>query len=101
MKNNLFNQWDYGDKELTLKQKAQLVDDYIDIFIRTLSTTFEELDIWTSGSVLYNHVSIGCSAKIKKQCLSKKRIEELKTKCSECGKEYDDFVKYWKERDFD
>lgn len=81
----------YGNK-LTLKQQVDLADDLLDIYIGQLNDLLPDADLWMSGSVLHNALSVGCGASVKIQLLSKKGVIENVEKCSGCGRKHDDFV---------
>jgi len=81
----------YGNK-LTLKQQVDLADDLLDIYISQLNDLLPDADLWMSGSVLYNSLTVGCAAGVKIQLLPKKRVIDNVEKCSNCGRKYDDFV---------
>ncbi len=84
----------YGN-ELTLKQQVELADDLLDVYITQLNDLLPDADLWMSGSVLYNSLSVGCSANVKIQLLGRKKILENIEKCSSCGRELDTFIKKW------
>ena len=84
----------YGNK-LTLKQQVDLADDLLDVYITQLNDLLPDADLWMSGSVLYNSLSVGCSAGVKVQLLGRKKIMENIEKCSSCGRELDTFIKKW------
>jgi len=89
----------YGNK-LTLKQQVDLADDLLDIYIGQLNDLLPDADLWMSGSVLYNSLSVGCGAGVKVQLLSRKRILENIEKCSGCGRELDTFIKKYHLEDY-
>ena len=89
----------YGNK-LTLKQQVDLADDLLDVYIGQLNDLLPDADLWMSGSVLYNSLSVGCGAGVKVQLLSRKRILENIEKCSNCGRKYDNFIKKWHLKDY-
>jgi len=88
---NSIKELTYGNK-LTLKQQVDLADDLLDIYIGQLNDLLPDADLWTSGSVLYNSLSVGCGAGVKIQLLSKKKVIENIEECSGCGRKHDDFV---------
>ena len=84
----------YGNK-LTLKQQVDLADDLLDIYITQLNDLLPDADLWMSGSVLYNSLSVGCAAGVKIQLLSKKGVLDNVEKCSNCGRKHDDSTIRW------
>jgi len=84
----------YGNK-LTLKQQVELADDLLDIYISQLNDLLPDADLWMSGSVLYNSLSVGCSSGVKIQLLGRKNILKNIEKCSSCGRELDTLIKKW------
>ncbi len=85
----------YGDEKLTLKEQVAMADDLLDVYISQLNDLLPKADLWMSGSVLYNSLSVGCSPKVKIQLLGRRRILENIEKCSGCGRELDTFIKKW------
>ena len=85
----------YGESDLTLKEQCEIADDLLDVYISQLNDMLPDVDLWMSGSVLYNRLSVGCGEEVKMQLLSKKKILENAEKCSDCGREYTDGVKRW------
>jgi len=90
----------YGDEKLTLKEQVDLADDLLDMYISMLNDTLPDVDLWMSGSVLYNSLSVGCGEGVKMELLSKKQIMESIGKCSSCGEKYSDLVKSWVLKDY-
>lgn len=84
----------YGNK-LTLKQQVELADDLLDVYITQLNDLLPDADLWMSGSVLYNSLSVGCSSGVKIQLLGRKNIMKNIEKCSNCGRAYDNLIKKW------
>lgn len=89
----------YGNK-LSLKEQADLADDLLDIYVSQLNDLLPDADLWMSGSVLHNSLSVGCGAGVKMELLSKKQIMESVGKCSSCGSKYSDLVKSWVLEDY-
>lgn len=96
---NSIKELTYGNK-LTLKQQVDLADDLLDIYIGQLNDLLPDADLWTSGSVLYNSLSVGCGEGVKIELLSKKQIMESIGKCSSCGEKYSDLVTSWVIEDY-
>jgi len=85
----------YADKDLTLKQQADLVDKYLDMQYNMLWSTFPDLKLTRSGSVLYNDSSISVGDGVKVLLLSKKDINESIRKCSGCGRAHSEQTQEW------
>jgi len=85
----------YGDEKLTLKEQADLADDLLDIYISQLNDLLPDVDLWMSGSVLQNSLSVGCGEGVKIQLLSRKNVIENIEKCSGCGRKNEDIVIKW------
>jgi len=90
----------YGDEKLSLKEQVALADDLLDIYISMINDTLPDVDLWMSGSVLHNSLSVGCGAGVKIQLLGRKKILENIEKCFSCGREYDSFIKKWHLEDY-
>lgn len=90
----------YGSEKLSLKEQVDLADDLLDVYISQLNDLLPDADLWMSGSVLYNSLSVGCSAGVKVQLLGRKKILEDIEKCSNCGRKYDNFIKEWHLKDY-
>ena len=56
---NSLRQLVYGNK-LTLKQQVELADDLLDTYVSMINDLLPDVDLWTSGSILYNSFSAGC-----------------------------------------
>ena len=85
----------YGDEKLTLKEQADIADDLLDIYITQLNDLLPDVDLWMSGSVLYNSLSVGCGEGVKLELLSRKNIKENIEQCGGCGRKHEDFVIRW------
>lgn len=93
--NGLLELFNYGDRELTLKQQADLVDHLMDLFYGMLWKTFPDLGLSRSGSVYYNDSSIQVGGDVKALLLSKKDLDEVINKCSGCGRDNPQQIKEW------
>jgi len=91
---NSLKQLVYGNK-LTLKQQVELADDLLDTYVSMINDLLPDVDLWTSGSVLYNSFSAGCGEGVKLELLSRKQIRENIEKCSGCGRDHDELVIKW------
>jgi len=74
---DLLRKFNNGEK-LTLKEQANLVDDYLDLTFASLVSLFPDLHLWTSGSALYNEFSIGIGDGVKARLLAKKSRSKQK-----------------------
>lgn len=92
---NHIKQLVYGNK-LTLKEQVELADDLLDVYISMLNDTLPDVNLWMSGSVLYNSLSVGCDEGVKLELLSRKQIKENIEECSGCGRPHNESVKKWK-----
>ena len=84
--NNAIEKFVYADKDLTLKEQADLVDKYLDMQYSMLWSTFPDLKLTRSGSVLYNDSSISVGDGVKVLLLSKKELNGIVHECSGCGR---------------
>ncbi len=85
----------YGDEKLTLKEQVDLADDLLDIYITQVNDLLPDVDLWMSGSVLHNSLSVGCGEGVKIQLLSRKNVIENIENCSSCGRKHEDIVIQW------
>jgi len=91
---NSLRQLVYGNK-LTLKQQVDLADDLLDTYVTMINDLLPDVDLWTSGSVLYNSFSAGCGEGVKLELLHRKQIRENIEQCSGCGREHDKSTMKW------
>lgn len=93
--NNSLEKFVYSDKDLTLKEQADLVDKYLDMQYSMLWSTFPDLQLTRSGSVLYNDSSISVGDGVKVLLLGRKDISESIKKCSGCGRPHSQEIQEW------
>lgn len=93
--NGILEKFVYADKDLSLKEQADLVDKFIDMIYSMLWATFPDLHLSRSGSVLYNNSSMQVGDAVKLLLLPKKALEEEISKCSTCGREHSFDAKKW------
>lgn len=93
------NKMDYGE-DLTLKEQAIMVDDYLYLMYSMLYSQFPDLKLQCSGSALHNNFSIMVGEGVKLELLPKKVIEESINDCSDCGRELSDEHKKWRLESF-
>ena len=84
----------YGEP-LNLKEQVELAEDLLDNYITMLNDTFPDINLWMSGSILYNSLSVGCNEGVKLELLSRAKIKDSIEKCSGCGRDHEAFVKKW------
>ncbi len=96
---DVLKQLSYGN-DLTLKQQADAIDDFLDLYVGMLSDLFPDISLWRSGSILYNKFSIGADAGTKVQLLSRKHLHEDIEKCSNCGQQLSDSILPWVYEDY-
>lgn len=85
----------YGDTPLSLKEQVDLADDLLDIYIASLNDMLPDVDLWTSGSVLFNTLSVGCGEGVKIELLGKERVKNNIENCSSCGRKLSNEVIKW------
>jgi len=85
----------YGGTQLSLKEQTDLADDLLDIYIGSLNDMLPDVDLWMSGSVLYNSLSVGCGEGVKLELLGKQRVKDNIENCSNCGRKLSDEVIRW------
>lgn len=101
MKNDLIEDFLFDNEKSSLKRQAKLVDDCLRMTYMNLASSFTDLGLSMSGSVLDNSFSISCDPKVKKDVLSKRDVKRLMNYCSECRMEYPDFVKEWMKKQYE
>lgn len=94
--NGILEKFVYADKDLTLKEQADLVDKYLDMQYSMLWSTFPDLKLTRSGSVLYNDSSISVGDGVKVLLLKRKELDEIVKECSGCGRPNSEQIKQWK-----